>query len=105
MHDLFNAVGPKTEPEKALVVGYWVQVVEGQADFGSQQINGMLKDMGHGVSNITDVLSSLMNRRPSLVMQTKKVGTSRQARKRYRLTVAGVQEVERRSKTQDEAAK
>ncbi len=91
--DLFHACSPRTAPERALVAGYWVTVGENQTEFTAQAVNTRLKDLGYGVSNITDALSSLQKREPSLVMQTAKQGTSRQARKLYKLTVAGHDEV------------
>jgi hypothetical protein len=84
------------EFEKALVVGYWFQVVQGQPDFGGQEVNSTLKNIGHGIANITDAFTTASSRKPSLVMQTQKTGTSRQARKQYKLTVAGVRWVESR---------
>ena len=87
--DLFDAAGPQTDPERALVVGYWLTEPEGSSDFTSQKVNSELKNLGHGVTNITSAFSSLMKRKPALAMQTAKAGTSRQARKRYKLTRAG----------------
>ena len=91
---LFNAASPATEPERALVAGYWFQVVQGKEDLHGQLLNDELKNMGHGIGNVTDALSSLIERRPALVIQTRKSGTSRQARKKYRLTTEGIRAVE-----------
>ena len=52
--ELFHAAGPKTEKDKALVAAYWVQVCENQATFQSQSLNDQLKDLGHGIGNITE---------------------------------------------------
>jgi len=94
--DLFDAARPRTEPERALVGGYWFQVVQGASDFPSMSVNNALKDIGHGVSNITDALSKLQNRKPAAqIRQVAKSGRSRQGRKRYKLTTAGVAEVKR----------
>ena len=93
--DLFHVTAPKTPPERTLVASYWVTSGEGQLEFTAQLVNSKLKDLGHGVANITDAFTTLMKRRPSLVMQTAKRGKSRQARKRYKLTRAGHDEVER----------
>ncbi len=101
---MFNAADPQTDPERALVAGYWFQVVKASDDLHGQQLNDELKHMGHGIGNITDALSSLMERRPQLVMQTRKSGTARQARKKYKLTTEGVRFVEQmlaRSSTAD----
>ena len=87
--DLFDAAGAQTDPERALVVGYWLTEPEGKSDFTSQEVNSELKNLGHGVTNITSAFSSLMKRKPALAMQTAKAGATQQARKRYKLTRAG----------------
>ena len=92
--DLYHAAAPKTDVERALVAGYWVRVGEKKEEFGSQEINTALKNLGHGVGNITDAFESLISRKPAFVMQTAKSGTSRQARKKYKLTISGVKQVE-----------
>jgi hypothetical protein len=85
----FSCAAPKTDADRALVVGYWVQYHVGAAEFEAFTINQELKNLGHGVGNITDALDKLKSRKPQLVIQTKKSGTSRQARKKYKLTNAG----------------
>lgn len=102
--DLYTAVNPKTDPEKALVAGYWMTIGEGKSEFGSQEVNSHLKHLGHGVSNITDSLSALINRKPALVMQTAKSGKSKQARKKYKLTTAGINVVKQMIKSQADSA-
>lgn len=92
---LFDAADPQTDPDKALVVGYWFQECQGQQDLDAQTINTALKNLGHGSANITEVLGRLAERKPAAVRQTQKRGTTRQARKKYRLTTAGVQAVGR----------
>jgi len=91
--ELFQAADPSTERERALVAAYWEQICEEQASFGSQTLNDALKDLGHGVGNITDALSALREDRPALILQLKKSGTSKQARKTYKLTQEGVRRV------------
>jgi hypothetical protein len=93
--DLYSLVQPQGDAERALIAGYWFQVVQGEADFDSQSVNTELKHLGHGISNITQALSGLINRKPQLVIQTRKSGSSQQARKRYKITHAGQQAVER----------
>ncbi len=75
------------------MAGYWFQVVQNQADFVGQAVNNALKDVGHGVGNITNALSSLQSRKPALVRQVAKSGRTQQARKKYKLTTAGVSAV------------
>jgi hypothetical protein len=93
--DLFAAADPGTDVDRALVMGYWFQCIDGEPDFDSQSVNSALKNMGHGVGNITLAFGALSSRRPQLVIQTKKAGTSKQARKRFKLTTSGIDHVER----------
>ena len=93
--DVFHAASPKTEAEKALVAAYWMSVGEGKLEFTAQEVNKSLKNLGHGIVNITDALTKLMGKKPSLVMQTAKSGASKQARKKYKLTRAGLDAVPR----------
>lgn len=91
--ELFEATHPATEREKALVAAYWAQIGQSQPSFGSQTLNDDLKDLGHGVGNITDALTALKEERPALILQLKKSGTSKQARKTYKLTQEGIRRV------------
>jgi len=90
---LFSQADPGTEADKALVAAYWLQVVEGHERFESQQLNEQLKNLGHGVKNITSALEKLIARKPRLIMQVRKGGPSKQARKQFQLTVEGSQAV------------
>ena len=93
--DLFDAANPESGVENALVAGYWFQAVQKHAELDSQQLNGALKNLGRPSSNITRDLDSLMTRTPRLVIQVRKDGNTKQARKRYKLTTEGVRTVER----------
>lgn len=99
--DLFNAANPKTEKDKAMVAAYYAQVIEGAGSFQSQSLNDGLKNLGHGIGNITEAFNQLKNERPALILQLKKSGSSRQARKTYKLTLEGIKRVE--SMTQGDA--
>lgn len=92
--ELFAAAQPKTNGQKALIVGYWLQVKNGLADLTGQAVNGELKQLGHGVGNITNALEELKNTKPALAIQLRKSGTSKQARKKYKITEAGIKAVE-----------
>jgi hypothetical protein len=91
--DLYHAANPTTESDKALVAGYWVQVCQGKDGFDSFTANSALKDMGYTVSNITRALDALMASDPKYVQQIKKTGQSRQSRKVYKVTQAGLKRV------------
>ena len=93
--DLFDAANPESGVENALVAGYWFQAVQKNAELDSQQLNSALKNLGRPSSNITRDLDSLMTRSPRLVIQVRKDGNTKQARKRYKLTTEGLRSVER----------
>jgi hypothetical protein len=92
--ELFDAASPKSEWQKAIVVGHWLMTGEGKSEFAGGDVNAHLKNLGHGVGNITDALNKAIRQKPALVIQTGKSGSSKQARKTYKLTRAGVSAVE-----------
>lgn len=92
--ELYAEANPQTEADRALVVGYWYQFVEGQPDFAAFTINKALRDLGYPVGNITNAIGALGTKHPKLAIQLKKAGTSKQARKTYKLTAAGKAAVE-----------
>lgn len=90
---LFDAASPQTEAQMALVGGYWFQAAQGQTDFSAQQVNDELKNLGHRLTNVTRAFDFLRQTKPALVLQIQKSGRTKQARKRYRLTQAGIKAV------------
>ena len=92
---LMHAAEPQSGLEFALSVAYWLQVVEEKDGWSGNEVNSVLKNLGHGLSNVTTTLSSLIKRKPAFVMQTGKSGRSAQAKKTYKLTTSGIAEVER----------
>jgi hypothetical protein len=92
--ELFDAVKPKTDTEKALVLAYWFQVCQGSASFTSRQVNDELKHIGHGVGNITRALEGLTETKPALVIQLEKSGKTQQAQKKFKVTHEGVKRVQ-----------
>lgn len=93
--ELCSAASPTTDSQKALVAGYWFQEVEGLDTFGSQECNDQLKHFGTPIGNVTRAFDGLKNTKPQLVMQVQKSGKSKQARKKFKLTHAGIEEVKR----------
>jgi len=91
--DLYVAARPATDADKVLVVAYWHQVSAGKENLDAQTIHGDLKNLGYGVSNVTRACSALIREKPQLMIQIKKAGSTRQARKQYRLSAAGLQRV------------
>ena len=91
--DLYDRAAPATESESALVVAYWVQQNNEQDTFVSQKVNKELKHLGRGINNITSALNKMMDSDPALIMQVRKSGSSKQARKIYKITDAGMKSV------------
>jgi hypothetical protein len=89
--ELFAGATPRSDADRALLAAYWFQQYEGTRSLTGQQINSALKQMGVGIGNITQALTGLIDQRPALVQQLSKSGRSRQARKQYRLTSAGLE--------------
>lgn len=92
--ELFDAAHPQSNADKALVAGYWLQVCEGAESFSGLAANTELKHLGEAAPNITNAIDSLKSQKPALALQLKKSGKSQQARKSYKITVAGVKAVE-----------
>ncbi len=90
---LVDASHPETDAMRALVAGYWLQVVKGGQSFDAQSANTELKHLGHPSSNITSSLTALIDQKPALVLQLRKSGSSKQARKSYKITESGIRKV------------
>ncbi len=88
--DLFAEAQPKTEADKALVAGYWLQAIQGQNTWQSAALQKELKNLGHAVANITESLTRNMEKKPQRIVQIQKSGNSRQARKTYKVTHEGL---------------
>lgn len=85
---------PSNGNEWALLAAY--QLSKGKTDgiVTGQEINTVLKHHGKGVSNVTKAIARLARADPALMLQVRKDGTSRQARKSYKVTTSGVSFVE-----------
>lgn len=93
--EFYDAAAPETDADRALVAAYWYQVRENAADVDAQKVNTDLKQLGHGVGNITRAFEALKAQKPALIMQTRKEGSTKQARKKYKVTGEGKKAVER----------
>ena len=91
--ELYAAANPRTNGEKALVAGYWLQVCQAAESFTGAAANKELTHLGHKLANITDAIDSMKSQKPMLILQIKKSGTSRQARKLYQLSHEGMKRI------------
>jgi len=90
LSDFFYSVDPQNDMERALTVAAFLQSTGGGEDLSSQEINDELKHLGYPIANITKALTRAMEVTPRLMHQTRKEGTSQQARKKYRVTHEGM---------------
>lgn len=93
--ELYAAANPKSNPERVLVVGYWLQVCRAGDSFTAASANKELKHLGHQITNITAAIDQMKKNKPMLILQLKKSGNSQQARKLYKVSHEGVSRVEK----------
>ena len=77
-----------------MVGGYWFQVCQKQEEFVSADVNKVLANVVGPLSNVTVAFDALKAAKPSLVIQVGKSGKAQQARKKYKLTIAGIRAVD-----------
>jgi hypothetical protein len=94
--DLFDAANPATDVDRALVAAYWLQCSTKQTSWTGLEVNNLLKNLGHGLGNVTTAMNNSQKQKPALVRQMTKSGKARQARKTYKLTTAGVTHVRKK---------
>ncbi|HEX6039646.1 hypothetical protein [Longimicrobium sp.] len=96
MGSLLGQWSPETMAERALMGAYTLSRGKADKTVTSQAINAELKRAGIPVPNITRAIESNLRAKPPLMVQKKKMGTTRQARKQYAITPEGVEFVEAR---------
>jgi hypothetical protein len=96
MPNLLGQWQPETMAERALMGAYTLSRGKADKTVTSQAINAELKRAGIPVPNITRAIESNLRAKPPLMVQKKKMGTTRQARKQYAITPEGVEFVEGR---------
>lgn len=87
---LFDRAAPRTDAEKVLVVAYWMQEINHEGGVMATRVNKVLGQLGHAVSHINEVFTRLMKQKPALVIQTRKSGKAKQARRTFMVTAEGV---------------
>jgi hypothetical protein len=92
LQPLLDRWSPGRASDRALLAAFSL-APKGRKQLTSQAINDVLKAHDLRVSNITRAIETNLNARPPLMEQVGKRGETKQARKRYRLTEAGVQKV------------
>lgn len=87
---LFLSSSVNTVSSKILLCAAYLQEKLNMDELTSYDINSRLKKLGYGVSNISNSLNTLIKKDPPLVIQTRKIGDSKQAKRRFRVTEEGL---------------
>ncbi len=87
---IFAKARPKNDVEKVLIIAAYLQETKVDAELTGREINKKLYVLGHGVRNITSTIGSLINKKPQLMIQTRKEGKTKQAQKKYKVTEEGL---------------
>lgn len=88
--DIVAATCPKTDVDRVLIVAAFLQEKSQKESLSGFEITEELKHLGYPLSNITSTIGVLMTRRPQLMIQTRKSGKSKQARKEYKVSKEGI---------------
>ena len=76
----------------------WIDVykrqVLGKESWQSADVQKELRELGYALTNVADSVASAVDKRPQRVIQLKKSGSSRQARKTFKLSDAGRKYIE-----------
>jgi hypothetical protein len=88
--DLFFASNAKTITAKILLAAAYLQEKKNIQEFGSSDINAMLKKIGQVVQNISASINVLLLKKPPLLIQVEKPGAQKHARRAYNVTDAGL---------------
>lgn len=82
-------VSPLTDVQRALVGAGFLQVKNSLEKLSGQEINKELKNIGQPVDNITNAISGNIKVKPNRMIQLRKSGKSKQAKKEYKVTPPG----------------
>ena len=90
--EMYDRAQPRDDSESVLTAIYWLQSA-GATQTDSLHINKELNDLGRKVARVRNVLPTLMNSRPALVLQVTH-GKGQQGHRIVKLSAAGTRAVE-----------
>jgi hypothetical protein len=94
--DFLSQINEPTDKERVLAIAAYIQKKEPDKELTGFSINKELKHIGHGVANITSAIQTWVDQRPQLMIQIRKTGTTKQAKKVYKVTEEGMKSVRKR---------
>jgi hypothetical protein len=87
IEELFLVSDVKKVSQRILLAAAYIQEKGNLTEISSLDINKELKKLGYGVTNITTLINGLTKRR--LMDVTKKEGSTKQARRKFKVTLEG----------------
>lgn len=91
--DLFAEANVKKVSDKILLMAAYLQERLNFKEISSYDINFRLKRIGHGVQNISSSINGILKRKQReapMMMELKKEGASKQARRKFKVTDEGL---------------
>ncbi|WP_291048610.1 hypothetical protein [Hyphomonas sp.] len=96
--EFLAVTGAESDADRALVAAYWLQEVLSEEAVDTQSANTLLKDTGYPIGNVTRAFDRLKSMKPCPVVQTRKTGSTKQARKLYKVSAHGISTVKKMEK-------
>ncbi len=90
--DLFSTAVPKTSTEKVVLMAAYLQEKQAFQEITPYDISFRLKRINYGVSNTSYVISEILKRKPSLMVEIKTEDQTKSSRKKLRLTRKGLKD-------------
>lgn len=91
--EMYHAASPRSDRERLLTAGHWLQVHQSEQDLHADNVNEILTPLGERIERVRDVLPTLLSGRPALAIRTGK-GKGSRGRVTFRLTTAGLAAVD-----------
>lgn len=88
--DLFANAEVKKVSQKILLMAAFLQERQNFKEISSYDINFRLKRLNQGVQNISSSINGLLNRKPEVMVELERSGSSKQARRKFRVTIEGL---------------
>lgn len=88
--DLFSSSNAKTITAKILLAAAYLQEKKNIKEFGSSDLNAMMKKIGQVVQNISASINILLMKKPPLLKKAGKSGIKKHARRAYAVTEEGL---------------
>jgi len=89
IEELFLTSDVKKVSHRILLAAAYLQEKSNLDEVSSLDINTQLKKLGYGVTNITTLINGLLKKKPPLMEVTKKEGTTKQARRKFKVSPQG----------------